>query len=161
MVRPSTWSAPSRRTAARSSSRRRALRRSRRMSFGQRMTSKLGMRGRRHTNEGEQPHGTGQSDLTKRERWLRRVAKQMGSYVGEIQSTNQLMRKQVAVQLRKGLHAVRSMDLSLLSRYLLSFVALDKATAYVGVPGIRFRGASRLMSDVVYVYIDVEVIRIK
>jgi hypothetical protein len=40
-------------------------------------------------------------------------------------------------------------------------MSLDKATVYVGVPGIRFRGATRLMSDMVRVYMDVEVVRIK
>src|SRR5947209_11039004 len=131
------------------------------MSFAQRMASKLGMRGKRHDNEGEQPHDTGQNNVIKREHRLRRAAQQMSNYVGAIHSTNRLMRKRVAEQLRKGLHAVRSIDVSSLIKYLLGFVALDKATVYVGVPGIRFRGASRLMSDVVHVYIDVEVVRIK
>jgi hypothetical protein len=131
------------------------------MSVGQGIMSKLGMRGKRHGNEGEQPHDTGQSTIAKRDHWLRRVAKQMGSYVEEIQSTSQVARKHVAEYLRKGLYAVRSIDVSVLIKYLLSFVALDKATVYVGVPGMRFRGSGRLMSDVVHVYSDVEVVRIK
>jgi hypothetical protein len=119
------------------------------------------MRGERLANQGVEPNGTGQSNVTERERWLRRVANQMGRYVEEIQYTNQSVRKHVAEQLRKELHAVRPIDISLLTKYLSRFVALDKATVYVGVPGIRFRGAGRLMSDVVHVYSDVEVVRIK
>ena len=137
------------------------------MRFVQRMTSKIGMRGKRPTNEGEpraaveKPHDTQQDVDTKRERWRRRAAEQMGTYVGAVQSASQLARKHAAQQLRKGIHAARSINVSILIKYLLSFVSLDKATVYVGVPGIRFRGASRLMSDTVHVYMDVEVIRIK
>jgi hypothetical protein len=115
------------------------------MSFVQRLTSKIGMRGTRHTTERER----------------RRAAERMGTYVGAVQAASQLARKHMAEQLRKGLHAVRATNTSSVTKYLLSFVSLDKATVYVGVPGIRFRGATRLMSDMVHVYIDVEVVRIK
>jgi hypothetical protein len=137
------------------------------MGFVRRLTSNIGMRGKRQTNEGEQrallekPRDGEQDRATTRERWRRRAAAQIGSYVGAVQSASQLARKHVAEQLRKGLHAVRSINVSTLIRYLLSFVSLDKAKVYVGVPGIRFRGASRLMSDMVHVYMDVEVVRIK
>jgi hypothetical protein len=137
------------------------------MRFVRRLTSKMGMRGKRPTNEGEQraavekPPDTQQDIDTKRERWRRRAAEQMGTYVGAVQQASQLARKHAAGQLRKGLHAVRSINVSILIKYLLSFVSLDKATVYVGVPGIRFRGATRFMSDTVHVYMDVEVVRIK
>jgi hypothetical protein len=132
-----------------------------------RLTSKIGMRGKRSATEGEQraavekPPDTQQDVDTKRERWRRRAAEQMGTYVGAVQSASHLARTHAAHQLRKGLHAVRSINVSILIKYLLSFVSLDKATVYVGVPGIRFRGASRLMSDTVHLYMDVEVVRIK
>src|SRR2546430_2155777 len=137
------------------------------MDFVRRLTSKIGMCGKRPANEGEQRAAvekspdTQQAIDTKRERWRRRAAEQMGTYVGAVQPASQLARKHAAEQLRKGLHAVRSINVSILIKYLLSFVSLDKVTVYVGVPGIRFRGASRLMSDTVHVYMDVEVIRIK
>jgi hypothetical protein len=134
------------------------------MSFVRRLTSHIGMRGKRQTNKGEQRAVVEklQRDLAiKRERWRRRTAEQMGTYVAAVQSASQLARKHMAEQLRKGLHAVRSINVSTLIKYLLSFVSLDKARVYVGVPGIRFRGASRLMSDMVHVYMDVEVVRIK
>jgi hypothetical protein len=137
------------------------------MGFVRRMTSKIGMRGKRQTNEGEQraalekPRDAEQDSATARERWRRRAAAQMGSYVGAVESASQLARKHVAEQLRKGLHAVKSINVSTLIKYLLSFVSLDKAKVYVDVPGIRFRGATRLMSDMVHVYMDVEVVRVK
>jgi len=134
------------------------------MRFVRRLTSKIGMRGKRHTNKGERRAAVAklQRDLAiKRERWRRRTAEQIGTYVGAVQSASQVARKHVAEQLRKGLHAVRSVNVSTLIKYLLGFVSLDKAKVYVGVPGIRFRGATRLMSDMLHVYIDVEVVRIK
>jgi hypothetical protein len=134
------------------------------MRYVRRLTSKIGMRGRRRTNKGERRAAVErfQRDLAiERERWRRRTAEQMGTYVGAVQSASQVARKHVAEQLRKGLHAVRSINISTLIKYMLSFVSLDKAKVYVGVPGIRFRGATRLMSDRVHVYMDVEVIRIK
>ena len=137
------------------------------MGFVRLLTSKIGMRGERQTNEGEQraaqeePRDAEQGSAATRERWRRRAAEQMGTYVGAAQSASQLARTHAAAQLRKGLHAVRSRNVSILVNYLLSFVSLDKATVYVGVPGIRFRGATRLMSDMVRVYMDVEVVRIK
>jgi hypothetical protein len=134
------------------------------MSFVRRLTSHIGMRGKRQTKKGEQRAAVEKlrRDLAiKRERWRRRTAEQMGTYVAAVQSASQLARKHMAEQLRKGLHAVRSINVSTLIKYLLSFVSLDKAKVYVGVPGIRFRGATRLMSDMVHVYMDVEVVRIK
>src|SRR2546423_7030620 len=134
------------------------------MSFVRRLTSKIGTRGKRQTNKGEQRAAVEklQRDLAiKRERWRRRTAEQMGTYVGAVQSASQLARTHVADQLRKGLHAVRSINASTLVKYVLRFVSLDKARVYVGVPGIRFQGATRIMSDMVHVYIDVEVVRIK
>jgi hypothetical protein len=134
------------------------------MSVVRRLTSKIGMRVKRQTNKGERRAGVEklQQDLAiKRERWRRRAAEQMGTYVGAAQSASQLARKHLAEQLRKGRHAARSINVSTLIKYLLSLVSLDRATVYVGVPGIRFRGATRLMSNKVHVYIDVEVVRIK
>jgi hypothetical protein len=134
------------------------------MRFVWRLTSKVGMRGQRQTTKEERRAAVErfQRDLAiKRERWRRRTAEQMGTYVGAVQSASQVARKHAAEQLRKGLHAVRSINISTLIKYLLSFVSLDKAKVYVGVPGIRFRGATRLMSDIVHVYMDVEVVRIK
>jgi hypothetical protein len=83
------------------------------MRFVRRLTSKIGMRGKRHTNKGERRAAVEklQRDLAiKRERWHRRTADQIGTYVGAVQSASQVARKHVAEQLRKGLHAVRSVQ---------------------------------------------------
>src|SRR4051812_41572836 len=90
------------------------------MRFVRRLTSKMGMRGRRPTNEGaqraavEKPPDTQQDSDTKRERWRRRAAEQMGTYVGAVQPASQLARKHAAQQLRKGIHAARSINVSIL-----------------------------------------------